>query len=1026
MKKLISIIISVSLLLCILPSVSFAQTSEPSYADGAYIITNAEELAWFAENFSSASSSNAVLTNDIDLTGVTWTSIGNSSNKYSGTFDGNGHTISGLNISANDKHLGLFGYIGSGGTVTRLTVQGDVEYTGTSSSGYYAGGIAGQNDGTIEYCISDVNVTGKGYCGGIAAYCNGGRIAYSANRGNITGTSNYAYSGGIAGMTNSTGTEIECVYNTGNITSNNYAGGLIGYIMSVKMLQNAYSTGTVTCTLQYKGGCVGNASSYFSRLTNCYFLKNDSVNSDLAAAKGKTDTENVGGKTEDELKSPELIAALESFDTDTQNINNGYPILKWQKPEVRYNAVITVSPANTHLTLVNSSNEEISGECSDGVYSFNNLAAGEYSYTASYDEEDYIPQSGSFTIDNTDYSVTITLVRNTYKLTCTVEPSDANFVLTSNDTELTPDTAENGRYEYTLPNGEYTYTASAFGFTEKTGAITVNRENQEAAITLERLPSAKVTFSMTDKTSGNALNNIRSEVMLGEYAVLQEADGSYSLSEGKYSYTVRCLGYAKKTGEFTVTSDDITAGSKIILLETEPSAVWDGDMDEPKYSDGAWQISTGNELAWFSAFTNGDRTTDKENTSYNAALTSDIDLSNLNWTPINTKPESVFDGCGHTVSGLYINTDRSYQGLFGKNAENAVIKNLTVEGSVKSVSTGINAYTGGICGYNEGQITDCKNKANVVSDGDRTGGICGGSKGTGSTEVQILRCENLGNVSYENGTGKYKGGIAGEAQYTEITECSNSGNISGNGNFNGGIAGRVIAGATVKDCYNTGAVTASAYQTGGVAGGTYMSNYSECGIINCYSVGAVTNTLDTPQSYGALIGYYSGGVVTNCYCLIENDNIEAIGGTDGDMPAVNVKNSADEMRGILETLNTNSNWVCNDKLNNGYPVLQWQNIPPDNRVTVDGKVMMSDSVTVSAGLHRIDIDYTLISGDVENGLLMTALYNSDGTIKSVSLGGTDYIASGEYDLQDGETIKIFFWDGAYAPKAKTMKIQAEI
>lgn len=456
MKKLISIIISISMLLGLCPLVSFAETSEPSYSDGEYIITNEAELMWFSENFKSGESENARLTADIDLADSAWTPIGTSSTQYSGSFDGEGHTISGLSISSAENNVGLFGYIGADGSVLNLNIMGSVASTGSSAN---TGAVAGYNEGNIENCSSSAAVSGKYRTGGIAGYNSGtiskcinngeigngstacssiggiagynktpGSIVLSVNTGTVTNSGSYKYTGGIAGTMDGTGSKIENTCNTGTLSGSNYVGGLVGFINNgITGITNSYSTGIINCTGTYKGGLaippMSSTTTIIKKITNCYFLQTDTVNSGLYAVQKATyDREDLCAKTEEELKSAELLAALgEAFVADTANTNNGYPILAWQKVVVTYNAVITVSPANAALTLVNSDNEEIDGEYSDGVYTFNNLDLGTYSYTASCNEGNYIPRSGSFTIEDADYSDTVTLEKNKYNFKVTVD-----------------------------------------------------------------------------------------------------------------------------------------------------------------------------------------------------------------------------------------------------------------------------------------------------------------------------------------------------------------------------------------------------------------------------------------------------------------------------------------------------------------------------------------------------------------------------------------------------------------------------
>lgn len=367
--KLTSLLVSACILIGVFPSIVFADDwngaakTEPQKNDhGAYVITSAEELAWFSDNASfSGSSENAILASNIDLSGKEWTPIGKSNYApYSGNFDGNGHTISGLKTT-NAAYAGLFGYVT--GTVSNLTVTGEITYIGYNTC--YAGGIAGYNIGAIENCISETNISGKatgggisgtnegsvtgcinkgnisgssGDIGGITGSAKGGSISLCANYGNAESTS-YSYAGGIAGRIQGSAV-IENVYSMGNIKGK-YTGGIAGYVYSSSVcINNAYAAGKVTCTGSYAGGVAGQTGYNVSAagITNCYFLKSDTINSDIyAVQKSGNDRDDLCGKTDTELKSAEFIVSLGgAFEADdTENpINNGYPILKWQtKPE---------------------------------------------------------------------------------------------------------------------------------------------------------------------------------------------------------------------------------------------------------------------------------------------------------------------------------------------------------------------------------------------------------------------------------------------------------------------------------------------------------------------------------------------------------------------------------------------------------------------------------------------------------------------------------------------------------------------
>ena len=206
--------------------------------------------------------------NNIDLEGSEtnqWTPIGNSSrNSYSGTFDGNGKTISGLYIDSNADCQGLFGYVSGSGKIEKLSVSGTV------SGGMYVGGVVRLNNGSVEDCDFTGSVSGS-YVGGVVGV-NGGNVINCTNTGTVTGTRTddyVSYVGGVVGYNHSSVTNC---YNTGTVTgpesgNNNRVGGVVG--RNDGSVKNCYNTGTVTGTDDSVGGVVG-YNSGGSTVENCY------------------------------------------------------------------------------------------------------------------------------------------------------------------------------------------------------------------------------------------------------------------------------------------------------------------------------------------------------------------------------------------------------------------------------------------------------------------------------------------------------------------------------------------------------------------------------------------------------------------------------------------------------------------------------------------------------------------------------------------------------------------------------------
>ena len=325
-----------------------------------YKIATADDLLEFAQRVNGGeTTANAILTDDINLnpnmkinedgtvTGNPdqWTPIGNSeSTAYTGTFDGNGKTISGLYINSSDNdYKGLFGYVGTGGTVKDLTVSGSV------SGNNFVGGIAGQNGGRIIDCAFSGSVSGDWYVGGVVGD-NGGSVENCYNTGKVTGSSDYRYIGGVVGYNSGT---VENCYNTGNISGNRYVGGVVGNNYS-GIVENCYNIGKVSGT--GVGGVVG--GNYSGTVTNCYFLQ-DTAEKGIGVNEGN---DSADATVVNDLN--ELCKALES-DTTTWTTSPFYkhPVLK-ANPEggdgtaAHPYEIKTAAQLETFRDLVNGANNQ--------------------------------------------------------------------------------------------------------------------------------------------------------------------------------------------------------------------------------------------------------------------------------------------------------------------------------------------------------------------------------------------------------------------------------------------------------------------------------------------------------------------------------------------------------------------------------------------------------------------------------------------------------------------------------------------
>ena len=261
-------------------TVSLAAAKDPGYtieSNGSYTVYNADGLLNVAELVNGGKTDiNITLDKNIDLTGKGWTPIGTSfDNSYKGTFDGGGHTITGLTVTTNDQFVGLFGYLNRAGMVKNVVMEG-IQITSNHMFGC-TGGVVGYSWGTIENCSVSGSVSGTIYVGGVVGAQIGGSITGCSSSATVKGTVEV---GGVAGDMNSGATLTAC-YAMGNVTieidpiKTIYGGGLVGF-NGGKGVRACYATGNVTSTGSstgnvHIGGLFGDS---YTTVTACYWKNN--------------------------------------------------------------------------------------------------------------------------------------------------------------------------------------------------------------------------------------------------------------------------------------------------------------------------------------------------------------------------------------------------------------------------------------------------------------------------------------------------------------------------------------------------------------------------------------------------------------------------------------------------------------------------------------------------------------------------------------------------------------------------------
>ena len=408
--------------------------------------------------------------------------------------------------------------------------------------------------------------------------------------------------------------------------------------------------------------------------------------------------------------------------------------------------------------------------------------------------------------------------------------------------------------QYTLTNG-YTYgsmyaAANPFAFLYSmtdTGvgtnfnAVTVNyymNHYADAVVTVYQKVTYKTKLNITDE-NGKAVDGVTVTLLGrdGKTPITPNENGTYTLGYGVYTYTLSKNGYVVTRGSFSLGSADAANVKdgvltvKTAVLPKVGENAWDGKTKtEPKKDgNGVYLIGTAAELAWFAA-------TDGKSS---AKLTADIELAGYDWTPLK-KFYGTFDGQGHVIRNLYINSTSNTLGLISYLQGGASVTGLGITGSVTCTNNTRIAQAGGIVGYmyDKASITQCWSAVNVTSN-KHAGGIAGYTAG-GSI---ITNCYASGNITTTSKNECYLGGICG----------------SGFSNTNG---------ATLTNCYSIGDVTGTsgkASYLGGLTPSTNTANY----VGNCFYL---ENTVTKESSKDGVTGLGTAKTAAEMKAAIEANN----------------------------------------------------------------------------------------------------------------------------------------------------------
>ena len=834
------------------------------------------------------------------------------------------------------------------GLVTNCENYGKLSTT-ISFAQNHTGGIAGLVygiHGQVTNCVNHATVQGYLYVGGIAgAVKSGAEVLTSANYGSVRGNGGI---GGIAGRLSSAGVYsdgtakqavIRNVYNLGNVDGfgtsiGHEIGGIVGemgydqwkqeVLPPMPVLEHAYSAVVFNRSdYSYWGGAIG-------------YLKSGAYGTIYALADAKGSLRPVGAVTnrgttilgesrmvkEDELKSAALLEKLGSAFVmsgkhDTEN--NGYPKLAWQSLPEDLLAAAAEAKAELNGWLTESNRNQ-------------------YGKTYAVIEglvKTYIDQ-----IDASQSLAQIeTIMTEAREKLSEVKPGE----ITDTDLAEAIDNAVIALNEYykkilSQNEGLSRNQLDELEALKTKWSDTIEHSSTEEEVRLNlRDGRDALDEKLLSYEADKRLEEVRQSAIqtVSEYRAEEQYEVTWMFRIRQIrEKALENITKAKTTADITSLMEQAKFDMDAIIDQIPETGAWDGvTCTVPdQNADGIYQITSGAELAWFA------KTVNDGETDISAELCNDISLGAKSWTPIGAEKPFIgsFDGGGHTVRSLYINTYYTYDGLFGYVAggNGQRIQNVTVTGTIKA--DGRTAYVGGIAGYAQGngsenryEILNCKSLVSISVENIRpldagVAGIVGKTR-----YVRVSGCGNEGSISIPSegrgGITYFAGGLIGSMSTGSILELSyNIGQIS-SCHTAGGLVGSVIQrDCQIRSCYNTGDVTG--YNHAGGIGGWVQDSSTQ--VDWCYTSGPV-NLKHSGLSIGAVFGTVSSGSFGTIYALKRSDLVNrALVGTSADFTAAGKFLTEKELQSddILNALNGGGSVFIHDYLGyqNGYPILSWQ------------------------------------------------------------------------------------------------------
>lgn len=648
--------------------------NEDGTKDAVYEISNAGQLYWFAglvngtlSGVAQNKSANAVLTADIVVnanvlksdgtlnegTFKEWTPIATSASPYTGIFDGQNHTISGLYFNQENSYdVGLFGR--NNGKIANAGIL-DSYFYGTSK----VGGVCGNNyTGTISNCYNTGSVSGLGNLGGVNGYNDGGTITNSYNAGSVSGTERYV--GGVSGY-NDGGTITNC-YNVGSVGGSGYVGGVNGWNKGI--ITNCYNTGSVSGTGVNVGGVIGRNESNAS-ITNCYYDSTIYTGNAIGANDGTT--EKVEGKTTEQFKTGEVAYLLQngqSAEIWGQTIGTDtYPVL--HGPKVYKSITYMGCNDSSEIASVSYSNEK------KDVFGKHNFEDGICRYCG--EKLAAIVTKGDETISCVSLPEAISYAENMPDSVVTVM-EDTNTALDINnpDSDFTIDINGHKTDDIDVKNGKITIIDSKTGGDVK-GHLDIKKDS---TVTI-----GNVKISGTIHTMGQLILNggdINKIILADETIKLYFNNSDIKINDGIYLYGI----YGEK-----------------IIINAEPHNVIPIVLDGIGVQQGAAYAVAGDGIAlksdWFNA-SSDDSIIDLSTSIEDNKLRIGALLNDKVYAELDENKNIIYSGSELKPSvKVYYNWDNMFSVQLKEGSDyNVTYSDNINAGTATAIVTGIGAYSG--------------------------------------------------------------------------------------------------------------------------------------------------------------------------------------------------------------------------------------------------------------------------------------------------------------------------------------------